>query len=120
MCAKESSTPTRSLSFFLPSGVPWRSRNSPSSRSSGWTLTLLPPLLLLVQRSRKGHARFGKRTIPPASDGDATIIEDVVRYGLPFWPLGEIAHPIVRLQLGRIFRFRQSAARRRLLHRDAE
>jgi ligand-binding SRPBCC domain-containing protein len=42
---------------------------------------------------------------------------DVVRYGLPFWPLGEIAHPMVRLQLGRIFRFRQMAVRRSLLHR---
>jgi len=33
--------------------------------------------------------------------GDETIIEEVVCYGLPFWPLGEIAHPMVRLQLGR-------------------
>jgi ligand-binding SRPBCC domain-containing protein len=49
--------------------------------------------------------------------GDETIIEDVVCYGLPFWPLGEIVRPMVRLQLGRIFRFRQSAVRRSLLHR---
>ena len=48
-------------------------------------------------------------------DGGATIVEDVVHYGLPFGPLGEIFHPLVRLQLGRIFRFRQSAVRRHLL-----
>ena len=29
----------------------------------------------------------------------------------------EIAHPMVRLQLGRIFRFRQSVVRRSLCHR---
>jgi ligand-binding SRPBCC domain-containing protein len=43
-------------------------------------------------------------------DGEgATIVEDVVRYGLPFAPFGEIFHPLVRLQLERIFRFRRSA-----------
>jgi ligand-binding SRPBCC domain-containing protein len=47
---------------------------------------------------------------------DGTIIEDIVRYVLPFWPLGELSHPIVRLQLARIFRFRQSAVRSSLLH----
>ena len=50
-------------------------------------------------------------------EGNETVIEDVVRYGLPIWPLGEIAHPMVRLQLGRIFRFRQSAVRKSLLYR---
>ena len=50
-------------------------------------------------------------------EGDETLIEDVVLYGLPLWPLGEIAHPVVRLQLERIFRFRQSAVRKRLLRR---
>lgn len=44
--------------------------------------------------------------------GQATIIEDVVRYGLPFWPFGEAVHPLVRLQLKRIFHFRQLAVRR--------
>ena len=43
-------------------------------------------------------------------DGEGTtIIEDVVRYGLPFAPFGEIFHPLVQLQLERIFRFRRSA-----------
>lgn len=48
-------------------------------------------------------------------DGGATTIEDVVRYRLPFGPLGEIFHPLVRLQLERIFRFRRSAVRSYLL-----
>ena len=46
---------------------------------------------------------------------EATIIEDVVCYRLPFAPFGEIFHPLVRLQLKRIFRFRQSAVRSCLL-----
>jgi ligand-binding SRPBCC domain-containing protein len=47
--------------------------------------------------------------------GDATIIEDAVSYRLPFEPFGDIFHPLVRLQLERIFRFRQSAVRSCLL-----
>src|SRR5215217_8169223 len=70
-----------------------------------------------VDEQVRGPYRYWEHTHSFYKDGDETIIEDVVRYGLPFWPLGEIAHPIVRPQLGRIFRFRQSAVRRSLLHR---
>jgi ligand-binding SRPBCC domain-containing protein len=45
----------------------------------------------------------------------ATIIEDEVQYALPYWPLGELVYPLVRLPLGRIFRYRQQAIRRYLL-----
>jgi hypothetical protein len=38
-----------------------------------------------------------------------------VYYRLPFAPLGDVFHPLVRLQLERIFRFRQSVVQRRLL-----
>jgi ligand-binding SRPBCC domain-containing protein len=48
-------------------------------------------------------------------DRQATIIEDLVRYRLPLAPLGDIFHPLVRLQLERIFRFRRSAVRSYLL-----
>jgi len=44
-----------------------------------------------------------------------TIIEDEVQYALPYWPLGELVYPLVRLQLGRIFRYRQQAIRRYVL-----
>ena len=38
-----------------------------------------------------------------------TLISDVVKYRLPLWPFGEIAYPIVRRQLDRVFRFRQQS-----------
>jgi ligand-binding SRPBCC domain-containing protein len=40
-----------------------------------------------------------------------TIVEDAVEYCLPYWPLGEIVYPLVRVQLHRIFRHRQQAIR---------
>jgi len=44
-----------------------------------------------------------------------TVIEDEVRYALPLSPLAEIAYPVVRLQLARIFRYRQDAVQRALI-----
>jgi ligand-binding SRPBCC domain-containing protein len=41
-----------------------------------------------------------------------TIIEDEVRYRLPFGVLGELVHPLVRLQLRRIFSYRALAVRK--------
>ena len=35
-----------------------------------------------------------------------TLVGDEVRYRLPLFPLGEIAYPLVRLQLRRIFDYR--------------
>ena len=37
----------------------------------------------------------------------STIIQDTIRYQLPLWPLGEIISPLLNLQLGRIFKYRQ-------------
>jgi ligand-binding SRPBCC domain-containing protein len=46
---------------------------------------------------------------------EGTVIEDTVQYWLPFGSLGDLFHPLVRLQLRRIFRFRRLAVRRCLL-----
>jgi ligand-binding SRPBCC domain-containing protein len=47
------------------------------------------------------------------SDGvdGSTIIEDEVHYRLPAVPLGELAYPLVRAQLERIFSYRQERVR---------
>ena len=44
-----------------------------------------------------------------------TSVEDEVRYALPFPPLGEIGHFLVRRQVQRIFAFRHRAIRRLLV-----
>ncbi|MEO8031906.1 MAG: SRPBCC family protein [Gemmatimonadota bacterium] len=42
-------------------------------------------------------------------DGSGTVIEDCVDYRLPLGPLGRLIQPLVRLQLDRIFAYRQQA-----------
>ena len=39
--------------------------------------------------------------------GDRTLIRDRVEYRLPLEPLGDLGYPVIRLQLGRIFGYRQ-------------
>ena len=87
-------------------GIPlsWR------ARISSWE----PPCGFMDEQVR-GPYRIWEHAHRFREDGDGTIVEDEVRYGLPFWPLGEVFHPLVRLQLQRIFRFRQAAVRRHLL-----
>ena len=48
-----------------------------------------------------------------------TVIEDQVTYALPFSPLGDIVHPIVRWQIERIFTYRQEVTRQILLSNHA-
>ena len=87
-------------------GVPLRWQ----ARISRWQ----PPVRFVDEQSR-GPYRVWRHTHRFHEAGEATIIEDVVRYRLPFAPFGEIFHPLVRLELERIFRFRRSAVRGCLL-----
>jgi ligand-binding SRPBCC domain-containing protein len=48
----------------------------------------------------------------------STVIDEEVEYRLPLFLLGEIAFPLVRWQLGRIFAFRQEMVRRILLSEE--
>lgn len=74
------------------------------------------PPIEFVDEQLRGPYRFWRHTHRFFDDGaEATIIEDVVRYRLSFEPFSEILHPMVRLQLKRIFQFRQSAVRSCLL-----
>jgi ligand-binding SRPBCC domain-containing protein len=43
-----------------------------------------------------------------------TVMRDVVRYALGYWPLGELAGPLVRRELARIFAYRRAEVVRRL------
>lgn len=46
---------------------------------------------------------------------DGTVMEDVVHYELPLGMIGAIGHPLIRLQLNRIFEYREYAVRQCLL-----
>jgi ligand-binding SRPBCC domain-containing protein len=76
------------------------------------------PPTSFVDEQVRGPYKLWEHTHRFLEDADGTIIEDVVRYGLPLGLLGEVFHPLVRLQLKRIFRFRQSAVRSCLLEAD--
>lgn len=49
---------------------------------------------------------------------NSTLMEDEVLYQLPLRPLGEAAHPLVRMELKRIFEFRRQAILRILVGED--
>ena len=87
-------------------GVPLRWQ----ARISHWQ-----PPVGFVDEQLHGPYRLWRHTHRFHDGGEATIIEDVVHYRLPFAPFGDIFYPLVRLQLKRIFRFRQSAVRSCLL-----
>ena len=64
-----------------------------------------------VDGQRRGPYKHWVHTHRFREEQGVTIIEDEVQYELPYAPLGELVYPLVRLQLHRIFRYRQHAIR---------
>lgn len=73
-----------------------------------------PPHEFVDEQLRGPYAEWIHSHRFRADGPDATIIEDEVRYRLPFGPLGSLVHPLVRRQLARIFAYREAEVQRRL------
>lgn len=83
------------------------------SRITEWA----PPVCFVDEQVKGPYASWIHRhTFRDGKDGGTLIVDDV-RYRLPLHPLCEPAHPLVRFQLGRIFRYRQAAVSKILLGR---
>lgn len=69
------------------------------------------PPHVFVDEQIKGPYRSWVHTHRFEPDGSGTVIRDEVLYELPLSPLGDVALPIVRRQLGRIFEHRARITR---------
>jgi ligand-binding SRPBCC domain-containing protein len=69
------------------------------------------PPEVFVDVQRRGPYKHWVHTHRFQEEQGVTTIEDHVEYALPYAPLGELVYPFVRLQLHRIFRYRQHAIR---------
>ena len=68
-----------------------------------------------VDEQIKGPYALWHHTHTFTTTPTGTLIADRVLYRLPLWPLGQLALPVVKLQLRRIFSYREQAITRILL-----
>lgn len=74
-------------------------------------ITSWEPPHRFVDEQRRGPYRQWIHRHRFSAVAGGTIMEDEVLYRLPFSPLGDLALPLIRLQLGRIFNYRKEAIR---------
>ena len=84
-------------------GIPMRWR----TRINRWA----PGVEFIDEQLRGPYALWIHRHSFRDDDAGGTIVEDEVQYRLPFGWLGDLAHPLVRLQLRRIFSYRTTKVR---------
>jgi ligand-binding SRPBCC domain-containing protein len=82
----------------------WRTRITAWEPESGF-----------VDEQLRGPYRLWEHTHRFRDTATGTEMEDVVRWALPLAPVGELAAPLVRRELDRIFRYRERALRHVLL-----
>lgn len=70
-----------------------------------------PPFRFADQQLRGPYAQWIHTHTFTEISGAGTLIEDEVRYRLPFAPLGDVVHFIVRKELDNIFDFRTKAVK---------
>ncbi len=87
-------------------GIPMRWR----TRIARW----VPDVEFVDEQLKGPYALWVHRHSFRDDGAGGTVINDEVRYRLPFAPLSDAAHPIVRAQLRRIFAYRGEAVRRLL------